>query len=401
MSFRFVASDLTPVPGDRILAVNAAYKEDARPQKLNAAVGIYYGPDGKEFIFPSIEEARKMLDFGQVNYLNAAGEPVFIEETAKLLFGENTLFIKEKRMATLGTVGGTNALAMFADFLALTEPQTHLLIGKPAWANHEPIFRHRKIPFLTYPHLKGHEYHFEAHVEAIQKAPKATVVFLQSGLTHNPTGVNPASDEMWRILAKACRGKRVFFDTPYVGFGENLVSDTKAIRIFLEEEIPIAIAMSYSKNAGLYKERVGALLIPTETPEEAKLLQGYLNQRARVVYSTPPAFGERMVAKLLRTPALRKKWEEELHFVSSDLCHRRELLAQALGKSFDFVRKQHGLFSLLFDTSSEEKAVEVSLFVKRLAREKAIYMTEDGRINIGGIPEKEVERFGREILHSL
>lgn len=397
MTLRFAPDDLEPVPGDRILAVNTAYKADTRPEKLNAAVGIYYGPDGKEFIFPSVEEARKSLDFGQVNYLNASGEPGFIEETAKLLFGENTDFVREKRMATLGTVGGTNALAMLAEFLLVNEPDTPVIMGRPAWANHEPIFRHRKLQLISYPHLRGHEYNFEAHLDALQKAPSNSLVFLQAGLTHNPTGVNPRTTDQWRKLAQASRGKRAFFDAPYIGFGEDLSKDTEAIRIFIEEQVALAVAVSYSKNAGLYKERVGALIIPTETSDEAKLLQGHLSQRARAVYSTPPAFGERVVAKLLKTPALREQWEGELEKIVADLQERRRLLAAALGQGFEFVAEQHGLFSLLFDISSEEAVGKTALLAQRLAKEKAIYLTEDGRINIGGIPVAEVERFGREV----
>lgn len=393
----FALDTLSPVPGDRILAVNTAYKEDPRPRKLNAAVGIYYGPDGKEFIFPSVEEARRSLDFGQVNYLNASGEATFIEETAKLLFGSDSPYVKERRLATLGTVGGTNALAIFADFLSHTEPQTQIIIGVPAWANHEPIFKFRKIPLITYPHLKGHEYNFEAHLRAIKEAPPRSIIFFQAGKTHNPTGANPNSSEEWRFLAKTCKGKRVFFDAPYLGFGDDLAADTECIRIFLEEEIPLAVAASFSKNASLYKERVGALLIPTETLDEAKLLQGHLNQRARVVYSTPPAYGERVVATLLKTSRLREQWETELRFVVEDLRQRRRLLASALGEGFTFVENHCGLFSLLFDTSTAEKTSKVKELVTRLAQEKAIYLTEDGRINIGGIAANEVERFGSEI----
>lgn len=397
MTLRFAPDGLEPVPGDKILAVNTAYKADTRQEKLNAAVGIYYGPDGKEFIFPSVEEARQQLDFGQVNYLNASGEPGFIEETAKLLFGENADFVREKRMATLGTVGGTNALAMLAEFLAVSDSNTPVIMGSPAWANHEPIFQHRKLQLVRYPHLNGHGYDFEAHLAALEKAPPRSIIFLQAGMTHNPTGVNPQTSDQWRKLAQASRGKRAFFDAPYIGFGEDLTRDTEAIRIFIEEQVALAVAVSYSKNAGMYKERVGALIIPTETQDEAKLLQGHLNQRARAVYSTPPAFGERVVAKLLKTPALREQWEAELRSVVADLQERRRLLAAALGQGFEFVAEQHGLFSLLFDTSTEDAASKTVLIVRRLAKEKAIYLTEDGRINIGGIPQAEIERFGREI----
>lgn len=396
-STRFAPEGLQPVPGDKILAVNTAYKADTRPHKLNAAVGIYYGPDGKEYIFPSVEEARKELGFGPVNYLNASGEPVFIEETAKLLFGDEAACIREKRLATLGTIGGTNALVMMAKLLAKIEPGTPVLIGKPAWANHEPIFSDQKIPILNYSHLKGHEYNFEAHLEAVREAPPRTLVLFQTGLTHNPVGTNPESAEQWQLLAEACRGKRAFFDTPYAGFGEDLITDIEAIRIFLEAGISLAVAMSYSKNASMYKDRVGALLIVTETPKEAKLLQGHLNQRARVVYSTPPAFGERVIAQLLRNPDRKQQWQGELRVIAQDLRRRRKMLAQTLGEEFDFVENQHGLFSLLFDTSTPQAAEKTAAIVRRLAEEKAIYMTEDGRMNIGGIPVHEIERFGREI----
>ena len=81
-------------------------------------------------------------------------------------------------------------------------------------------------------------------------------------------------------------------------------------------------------------------------------------------------------------------WQQELkEQVVDDLKKRRAHLA-ALVPGFDFLREQTGLFSVL-PLSKEQ--------VKVLREKDHVYMADSGRINIGGVPDKDIPRFAEAI----
>jgi len=59
-----------------------------------------------------------------------------------------------------------------------------------------------------------------------------------------------------------CARRRLlpFFDVAYQGFcSGDLDADAAAPRLFVQEGLEVLVAQSYSKNLGLYGERVGAI----------------------------------------------------------------------------------------------------------------------------------------------
>jgi len=86
-------------------------------------------------------------------------------------------------------------------------------------------------------------------------------MFLLHACAHNPTGVDP-TEEQWREISDVMKKKShaIFFDCAYQGFASgDAEKDAFAVRHFVEEGHNILLAQSYSKNFGLYGERVGAL----------------------------------------------------------------------------------------------------------------------------------------------
>lgn len=87
------------------------------------------------------------------------------------------------------------------------------------------------------------------------------IYFLAPGCAHNPTGIDPTK-EQWAEICELCqrKGHLPFFDVAYQGFATgSLEEDAFAPRLFIEKGSEIFVAQSYSKNLGLYAERVGAL----------------------------------------------------------------------------------------------------------------------------------------------
>jgi aspartate aminotransferase, chloroplastic len=92
-----------------------------------------------------------------------------------------------------------------------------------------------------------------------------------AGCAHNPTGIDPTK-EQWGEIADICiaNGHIPFFDVAYQGFATgSLDEDAWAPRFFVEKGLEIFVAQSYSKNLGLYAERIGAINVVCEDKDSA------------------------------------------------------------------------------------------------------------------------------------
>lgn len=98
------------------------------------------------------------------------------------------------------------------------------------------------------------------HVCAPRSTPPHTHTHTP-GCAHNPTGIDPTK-EQWSQITDLCKANDLmpFFDVAYQGFATgSLDEDAFAPRFFAEQGLEVFVAQSYSKNLGLYAERVGAL----------------------------------------------------------------------------------------------------------------------------------------------
>ena len=134
----------------------------------------------------------------------------------------------------------------------------------------------------------------------LSAAPEGSVIVLH-GCAHNPTGVDPTLAQ-WSVIADLCIARRFvpFFDVAYQGFATgDLEGDAAAPRLFASRGMELFVAQSYSKNLGLYAERIGALnLLSAGVPEAGRALS-QLKRIARAQYSNPPVHGARLVAEIV------------------------------------------------------------------------------------------------------
>lgn len=78
--------------------------------------------------------------------------------------------------------------------------------------------------------------------------------------------------EQWKEIAELCQSKGhiPFFDVAYQGFATgSLDQDAWAPRYFVEQGLEVFVSQSYSKNLGLYAERVGAINAVCEDKDSA------------------------------------------------------------------------------------------------------------------------------------
>lgn len=62
------------------------------------------------------------------------GSVKMVEETLKLAYGDDSEFIKDKRIAAVQALSGTGACRVFADFQKRFCPESQIYIPVPTWA---------------------------------------------------------------------------------------------------------------------------------------------------------------------------------------------------------------------------------------------------------------------------
>lgn len=377
------------LPADPILGLMAEYRADPSPTKLDLGVGVYKDPQGRTPVMAAVRAAELL----QVNeqdtktYLSPAGNPAFNQAIARLVLGaEHPALITGRAMA-MQAPGGCGALRLGAELLVAANPQVGVHVSDPTWANHVPLLGSAGLRLARYPYYDARRgaVNFDAMLEALRALPAGEVVLLH-GACHNPTGADLSLDQ-WRTVAQVLAERRLipFVDLAYQGLGQGLEEDAQGAR-WLAQQLPeMILAVSCSKNFGLYRERVGALIVITEQPAQTTAAMSHLSRIARGSYSMPPNHGAGVVARILDTPQLRTQWEDELTQMRSRINELRQALSAALVQAwpqgtFAAVGTQQGMFSML--------DLPVAA-VDRLRTEYGIYMTRDGRINIAGlVPER-------------
>jgi len=94
-------------------------------------------------------------------------------------------------------------------------------------------------------------------LDALEAAAPGTVVLLQASC-HNPTGVEPDQAQWHQILDVVASRRLVpYFDIAYQGLGDDLDFDAWSVREAARRIPEILVALSCSKNFGLYRERTG------------------------------------------------------------------------------------------------------------------------------------------------
>lgn len=377
---------ISPLPEDPILGLNAEFRKETRKDKINLGIGTYKDAEGISFVFPAVREAEKRVLAQKLDkeYLPIEGDQAFTKAVAPLTFGAAA-----PDFSYLHTVGGTAALRIGMEACARLG-KGPIFMSNPTWVNHFAIAERggMKTGEYTYYNPVTHRLDFPGLMGSVQKMPAGSFMLLQS-CCHNPTGAN-LTREQWKELSSIMKQRVIFpfFDSAYQGFGEGLEEDIFPIRHFEAEGHEMLVAISFSKNFGLYGERVGMLALRTERPELTAALYSHCKAVVRSQYSLPPCNGSRIIKEILGDPLLEAQWKEQLVSVRKRVCQMREGLARHLGEGYDFMLEQKGMFSYI-GLNKEQ--------VDRLKKEYGIYIPASGRINVASLTEGTIERVAQAI----
>lgn len=383
---------LEPAPPDSIFGLNDQFLRDSNPDKINLTVGVYQDEHGRTPIMRCISLAsQRLLDTETTkDYLSMDGLAEYNRAVAELVLGAELCRREGAHTATLQTLGGTGALRLSADLLAKSLGHTKIWCSDPTWPNHLGIFRAAGLNPQTYRYLnpRGTALDFSGMMEDLQGVPAGSP-YLVHAVCHNPSGIDLSSAQ-WEELADLAANRRLItvFDFAYQGLGESVEQDAGPIRLFCERRLPLFVCNSFSKNMGLYGERVGGCTVFAPGQPTAATLLSHLKLHARCSYSNPVRHGAQLVAMVLNNSDLRESWLSELNGMRRRLKHLRELWIATLrdvapGLEFNHILSQRGMFS--YSGLSPQQ-------VQSLREEYSIYALNNGRVNIAGIRHDNIGR---------
>ena len=384
--------DSLPVlPPDSILGLAAACRADPNPYKVDLTLGVYMDETGLCPVFEAVQQAQQALVSEEQTkvYMPPQGDPDYLAGIRLLVLGEVGMASLGDRSSAVQTPGGCGAVRLGAEVLHAAAPTATVWVSDPTWPVHIPLMGSVGLQFKTYRYysseMKGLD--FDAMISDLEDARSGDVVLLH-GCCHNPSGVDPTK-EQWATLAELLAERQLLpmIDFAYQGMGAGLDEDAAGIRTVLERVPEMIIAVSSSKNIGLYRERAGAVVFVGGDARAAEAMASQAVSAARRVYSMPPAHGALLAGRVLSSPALRSSWQTEL----GQICERinglrgqfRDALTTATGQDFGFIGTEHGMFSFL--GLSVEQA-------QRLREEQSVYMLDSSRINIAGLNANNLGR---------
>lgn len=385
--------NLEAIAPDPILGVLAAFLADDNPQKIDLGVGVYRDEAGDTPILECVRRAERVLLDTQTTktYLGPAGVAGFNSAMSERLFGADSNALNSGRVRTIQTPGGTGALRLAADLIRAARPDSTVWASDPTWANHLALFPAAGLSMQAYPYFDAAQsrLRFDDMMESLsQRQPGDTVLF--HACCHNPCGVSP-SPEQWVQVADICadRGVLPLVDIAYMGFERGIEDDTLIIRLLAERCPEMIVASSCSKNFAMYRERVGAVSILSQSAAKTEDVVSVLNSLSRKNYSMPPAHGPAVIDIILHSDELSSLWEQEVAGMRERINGLRSDLAQrtrdaGLQRDFSFLEEQTGMFSFL-GLSGEQ--------VDRLADEFSIYTVRSSRINLASFNASNLDYF--------
>ncbi len=377
------------LPADPILGLVEKFSQDLREEKVDLSVGVYRDEQLATVKFGTVLEAEKKILHQETtkNYLPILGLPQYLRKSTELVFGKEIADRLGARIVVAQTVGATAALRIGCQLLR-RYICSEIFVSEPTWPNHKKVAESARLVVSSYPYYdhKNHCIIFEELVKFLHGAKERSVILMHPSC-HNPTGAD-LTWEQWKEILPIFQEKKLipFFDMAYQGLGHGIDEDAYPIRLFAENDVEFLLATSYSKNFGLYGERVGCLFAVTRDHHQHDAIASVIKSMIREMYSNSPMHGAAIVAEILSNPDLRQSWLAEISIIRKRLQNIREqftalLIKETGNDSLIFLQKRFGLFSFSGLTKKQ---------VDRLMDEFGIYMTGNGRINISGMNQQNM-----------
>ena len=189
-----------------------------------------------------------------------------------------------------------------------------------------------------------------------------------------------------------------FIDMAYQGLGRGIAEDAFGIRLFAAELPELLIAVSCSKNFGLYRERTGTLHVVNSSADRRRGDPDppRPHRPQHLFDAAGPRRSDRRGATGRSGAAYRVARGGSVDARTHDAAargFRRSSCARACPqRDFSFITRQLGMFSLLGITTAQVQAMRT---------EHHVYMTDDSRINIAGLRAGNLAYVARALAQVL
>jgi len=322
--------------------------------------------------------------------------------------------------------GGTGGLRVYGELMR-QHGHKHIYVPNPTWGNHVAIFQNSGLEVHKYRYYDAaqSELDFDNMMKDFANMPEGSIVLLHA-CAHNPTGMDPTM-EQWKQISDTVKKYNLvpFFDCAYQvknefcrslvrisdeiqrkyltprtcsfffqGFASgDAIKDAAPVRMFVDDGHLISMVQSFSKNFGLYGQRVGALSVVGANEDEAKRVVSQMKMVIRPMYSNPPRHGARLVTTVLEDPQLTSEFIEECRGMADRIHTMRSKLHEALTsagstKNWDHITKQIGMFAYSGLTKDQ---------VMKMREIHHVYCTADGRISMAGVTSGNVDYIANAI----
>jgi aspartate aminotransferase len=391
---------LQQLPADPILGISAACRADPNPHKVDLAVGIYMNEEGVCPVFEAVQLAQRALVEEETTkaYLPAAGDEQFNVGIQRLVLGKTSPALLAGRVSSIQTPGGCGALRIGAEIIHAAAPGARVWISDPTWPVHIPLVGSVGLEFKSYRYYEPgtHGVNFDGMVEDLKQARAGDVVLLH-GCCHNPSGADLTLSQ-WAVITDLAeqQGFTPFVDLAYQGLGSGLDEDAAGLRLLVARLPEVIVAVSCSKNLGLYRERTGAAIFVCRDAANARAIQSQTLAAARRLYSMPPAHGALLAGRVLMDDHLGKIWRTELQ----SMCERinglrtslRHVLEARCGGDYAFIEREKGMFSFLGLSAAQ---------AQRLRQEFGVYMLDSSRISVAGVNARNIDYVAESVSKVL
>lgn len=384
-------------PIDQIIAVSRAYRNDPRTDKVDFGIGVYKDETGLTPVMRAVKAAeQKLIDTQRTKtYVGVGGDQTFVELFATEVLPDH---VYGTDMIGVQSIGGSGAVRVLAELALSLNPGACFWMPDPTWPNHQAILGAVGAKMATYPYPKFRsEPDIDGILETLDAAAPGDAVIIHSGC-HNPTGIDPEPEELARLAeGVVARGLIPFVDSAYLGFGKGWEEDAARIAIIAERAPEMLLALSCSKNFGIYRERTGAALLVGKGHANLAAANSNLLSLARSNYSMPPDHGASIVRTIFENPELKADWLAELDEIRESIDTARGALALALARAkqdydWTYIDRGMGMFSLI-DVTPEA--------AKQLREDYGVYIIPDGRMNVAGIDVSKIDEIAAKLVTAL
>lgn len=392
-------------PADQVMEANINMHKDINPNKINCVFGAYNDNFGKLYKFDCVKFAEQSLHENLQythEYVPSAGTDEFVKLSTNLYFGNDqttnkSIDIIKPTTCThykgVQTIGGTGSLSLAGKFMdTIFEIKEKIIwVPDPTWENHVYIFQEARFEVKRYKYLtESHEFDFDFLCDMIRLIPDNHTILLH-GCAHNPTGYDLTLEQLKKVT-DICKSKNLFIvvDLAYMGFASgNIDTDRNILKILNDDFYPSVICTSYSKNFGLYSDRVGMLFVSADNEENTMRSYNILKGIIRRTYSCPPTSGSKIISHIISIPSLKHKWLDELKQINDRYTELRQHLKTALesklNEDFSDIIQQKGMFWYAKKHLTNQ---QIEYIIS-----KHVHIVKNGRISISSLNDSNIDMF--------